>query len=54
MASASHRPVVVATMTLVGQLINGGSSSLTVTVNEHDRVLPALSVAVHVTEVVPS
>jgi hypothetical protein len=35
------------------QVITGGSSSVTVTVNEHVDVRPEPSVAVHVTVVVP-
>jgi hypothetical protein len=46
--------VLAATIRFVGQLTTGGSISFTVTVKEHERVLPLPSVAVHVTGVVPS
>src|SRR2546421_575857 len=38
---------------LAGQIVTGGSLSLTVTLNEQALVLPLLSVAVHVTVVTP-
>ena len=38
---------------MAGQVIDGASLSLTVTLKLHDAVLPDVSVAVHVTEVVP-
>ncbi len=41
------------TVTFAGQVTVGFCVSLTVTVNEHEPVLPDASVAVHVTEVVP-
>src|SRR6266511_2730256 len=50
---ASHAPASVLTTMLVGQAILGGSVSLTVTVNEQLERLPAPSVAVQVTVVVP-
>jgi hypothetical protein len=50
---ASQRPDVVATMRFVGQLITGGSVSLTVTMNEQERLLALASVAVQLTVVVP-
>jgi hypothetical protein len=43
----------VLTVRLPGQVITGGSVSLTVTVNEQDAVFPAPSVAVAVTVVTP-
>ena len=42
------------TTMFAGQVIAGAVVSLTVTVNVHEPVLPAASVAVHVTVVVPS
>ena len=41
-------------MMLAGQAIVGGCVSLTVTVNEHEAVFIAASVAVQVTVVVPT
>jgi hypothetical protein len=46
--------VLVAKVRFVGQLITGGSVSLTDTINEHERELPLLSVAVQLTGVTPS
>jgi hypothetical protein len=39
---------------LTGQEITGGCASLTVTTNEHDAGLPAASLTVQVTVVVPA
>ena len=41
------------TVMFAGHVIDGAWQSFTVTVNEQDRVLPLVSVAVHVTVVVP-
>ena len=50
---AVHNPASAATLTLAGQVIVGFSVSLTVTVWVQVWVLPAASVAVQVTVVVP-
>jgi hypothetical protein len=51
--AAEHWPGSVLTVTSGGHEIVGGSVSLTVTVNEQEAVLPAASVAVQATVVVP-
>lgn len=52
--AAVHAPLSVSWVILAGQEMVGSSASLTVTSNEQVAVLPALSVAVKVTVVVPS
>src|SRR6266853_2354117 len=51
---ALHRPTSALTATSAGQLIDGRSVSLTVTVKLQPLVLPAASVAPHVTAVTPT
>ena len=51
--TALHEPESVFTFIVPGQVITGSSLSVTVTVNVQVDVLPAASVAVDVTEVVP-
>ena len=51
---ATHELVPTFTVTLGGHAIVGGRLSVTVTVCVHVAVLPATSVAVHVTVVTPS
>ena len=51
--TAPHSPSSVAVVMLAGHKTLGASSSTTVTVNEHVVTLPAASVAVAVTVVVP-
>jgi hypothetical protein len=52
-ATAEHELAAVETVTLPGQVIAGFCISTTVTVNEHEAVLPLESVAVEETVVVP-
>ena len=51
---APHCPAVFPTVTLAGQVIPGASVSSTVTVNEHESMLPDASATVQVTVVVPA
>ena len=51
--TASHRPGSLLTIISEGQVTTGSSSSFTVTLKVHTSVLPAASVAVTVTSVVP-
>jgi hypothetical protein len=51
---AVHTPGSVVLVTLAGQVMLGACVSFTVTVNVQEAVLPAASVAVEVTEVVPT
>src|SRR5947208_3009504 len=52
-AVARHEPLSALTVTSAGQLIEGSSVSLTVTVKVQLELLPEASVAVHTTLVVP-
>ena len=51
--TAEQSPGAAGTLMLEGQVMTGGSVSLTVTVNEHEDVLFDTSLAVQVTVVVP-
>ena len=56
LTTAEHRPVSLLTVMFVGHVITGGVTSVTVTVNEQleAETLPEASVAVQLTEVVPT